>query len=86
MVLLCSYNVYKWLVGHFFLEKIGRNVSTVRTVLHELAPALFIWEPYAGIVDTLPDYCLVGRRVWRYHDPIICVHIVETHLPDRVAR
>ena len=61
-------------------------MSTVCMVLDELAPTLFISEPYAGIVDTLPDYCLVGRRVWRYHDPIICVHIVETHLPDRVAR
>lgn len=51
-----------------------------------LAPAHFICEPYSGIVDAFTEDCLDGRRVWPYRVPMICVHIVKTHLPDRVAR
>ncbi|KAK1393053.1 hypothetical protein POM88_012109 [Heracleum sosnowskyi] len=77
----------QWLVGHSFLEKAGRNISVTRTVLDELAAPHFIWEPYStDVIYSLPPYCLAGRDLWRYRGPMICVFIVETHLPDRVAR
>ena len=83
---LKSYNVYRWLVGHSYVQSDARTVSSARMTLDELSPAQFIWEPYAGILDRLPDYCLAGRPLWRYRGPLICVYIVEPHQPDRVAR
>ena len=74
-----SYNVYRWLVGHSYVDSDARTVSSARTALDELSPAQFIWEPYAGILDRLPDYCLAGRPLWRYRGPLICVYIVEPH-------
>ena len=69
------------------MEKAGRTLSSTRTILDGIASAHFIWEPYStDILDGLPEYCVAGRRIWRYRGPIICVFIVETHLPDRVAR
>ncbi|XP_063950114.1 serine/threonine-protein phosphatase 7 long form homolog [Daucus carota subsp. sativus] len=76
----------RWLVGHSYLECDGRTVGTARMALDGLAPGQFIWEPYVGIIDTLPDYCLAGRPLWRYRGPMVCVYIVEPHQPDRVAR
>nr|XP_017248603.1 PREDICTED: serine/threonine-protein phosphatase 7 long form homolog [Daucus carota subsp. sativus] len=76
----------RWLVGHSFVESDGSTVTTSRAALDALAPHEFIWEPYAGILDTLPDYCLAGRHLWRFRGPMICVYIVEPHQPDRVAR
>ncbi|KAH0776782.1 hypothetical protein KY290_008193 [Solanum tuberosum] len=47
----------------------------------------FIWEPYsANLIESLPDYCHVGRDIWRARVPIFCSDVVEVHLPDRVMR
>ncbi|XP_074342534.1 serine/threonine-protein phosphatase 7 long form homolog [Apium graveolens] len=46
----------------------------------------FKWEPYSDIIDDLPAYYLTGRHIWRYRGPLLCIFIVETHVPDRVAR
>ncbi|KAL8098799.1 hypothetical protein AgCh_031500 [Apium graveolens] len=77
----------RWLVSLSFKEMVGRTLSIYRTVLDGLAPSNFIWQPYStDIIDSLPPYCLVGRHIWRYRGPILCIFIVETHAPDRVAR
>nr|XP_025888003.1 protein MAIN-LIKE 1-like [Solanum lycopersicum] len=47
----------------------------------------FIWEPYSSdIIESLPEYCRVGRDIWRARVPIFCWDVVEVHLPDRVMR
>lgn len=77
----------EWLVRHSFTEKNGRTVAVYRVVLDGLGPSHFIWEPYTrDAIDTLPAYCLSGRDIWRYRVPLICIFIVEPHLPDRVLR
>ncbi|KAK1379315.1 hypothetical protein POM88_026059 [Heracleum sosnowskyi] len=79
--------VPRWLVGHSFADKAGRTVSVTRTVLDQLATSHFIWEPYSrDVIDGLLAYCLTDQHIWRYHGPMICVFIVEPHMPDRVAR
>ncbi|KAK1380508.1 hypothetical protein POM88_027252 [Heracleum sosnowskyi] len=79
--------VERWIVSHSFLEKTGRTLSVFRVVLDELAPSHFIWMPYStDVIDTLPPYCLIGRHVWRYRGPMICIFIVEPHMVDRVSR
>ena len=46
-----------------------------------------IWEPYSNeIIQLLPAYCLQGRDIWRSVVPLICIHIVEWHYPNRVLR
>ncbi|KAK1369701.1 hypothetical protein POM88_035793 [Heracleum sosnowskyi] len=74
----------RWLVGHSFADKAGRTVSVTRTVLDQLATSHFIWEPYSrDVIDGLPAYCLTNQHIWRYRGPMICVFIVEPHMPDR---
>ncbi|KAG5619876.1 hypothetical protein H5410_005094, partial [Solanum commersonii] len=31
----------------------------------------------------LPDYCRIGRDIWRVRDPIFCWDVIEVHLSDR---
>ena len=46
-----------------------------------------IWEPYTqDIIQQLPAYCLQGRDIWRSIVPLICIHIIEMHYPNRVLR
>ena len=46
-----------------------------------------IWEPYTeDVIQQLPAYCLQGRDIWRSIVPLICIHIVEWHYPNRVLR
>ncbi|WMV13712.1 hypothetical protein MTR67_007097 [Solanum verrucosum] len=47
----------------------------------------FIWEPYSDdLIERLPDYCRIGRDIWRVRDPIFCWDVIEVHLSDRVMR
>ncbi|KAK4734607.1 hypothetical protein R3W88_008868 [Solanum pinnatisectum] len=47
----------------------------------------FIWEPYSDdLIESLPDYCRIGRDIWRIRAPIFCWDVVEVHLPDRAMR
>ncbi|KAH0737538.1 hypothetical protein KY290_036243 [Solanum tuberosum] len=60
------------------------HFSWTNTTKHVLR---FIWEPYsADLIESLPDYCRVGRDIWRARVPIFCWDVVEVHLPDRVMR
>lgn len=45
-----------------------------------------IWEPYLDVIDTLPEYCRVGRDLWLARVPLIYFSIAECHYPDRVLR
>uniref|UniRef100_A0A2N9ESY5 Aminotransferase-like plant mobile domain-containing protein n=1 Tax=Fagus sylvatica TaxID=28930 RepID=A0A2N9ESY5_FAGSY len=69
--------------------KCQKNVSTHvllndRSVLGMQHPDEIVWQPY--INADLPDYCLQGREIWRTVAPLICLHIVEMHCPNRVLR
>ncbi|XP_057952407.1 uncharacterized protein LOC131146679 [Malania oleifera] len=47
----------------------------------------FVWAPYTDdIVADLPPGYAVGSDLWVARVPLICFHIVEWHLPDRVMR
>ena len=45
-----------------------------------------IWEPYKGVMDTLPNFCTSGQDIWQTMSLLICFHIGEWHLPNRVIR
>ncbi|XP_059306250.1 protein MAIN-LIKE 1-like [Lycium ferocissimum] len=47
---------------------------------------LFIWTPYAVILDGLPAFCRPGQGVWRSRCPLIHLDIVEDHMPEHVLR
>ncbi|OAY76021.1 Serine/threonine-protein phosphatase [Ananas comosus] len=43
--------------------------------------------PYTeDVLIGLPAFCLEGSAIWRSRTSLICYHIVELHLPDRVLR
>ncbi|KAK4718252.1 hypothetical protein R3W88_016590 [Solanum pinnatisectum] len=47
----------------------------------------FIWEPYPDeLIESLLDYCCIGRDIQRVRAPIFCWDVVEVHLPGRVMR
>ncbi|XP_059285764.1 protein MAIN-LIKE 2-like [Lycium ferocissimum] len=51
---------------------------------HMTDDALFIWTPYAVILDSLSDFCRAGQGVWRSWCPLIHLDIVEDYMPERV--
>lgn len=46
----------------------------------------FLWQPYTDLVDSIPEYCMIGSAIWRATVPLICFDVVEWHFPDRVLR
>ena len=47
----------------------------------------FIWTPYTDeVIQSLSPVYIAGSDLWRARVPLICWHIVEHHLPDRVLR
>ncbi|OAY72219.1 Serine/threonine-protein phosphatase [Ananas comosus] len=45
------------------------------------------WRPYTdAVIDVLPAFCVQDSAVWRSRTTLICFHIVELHVPDRVLR
>jgi len=77
----------------------GREVCmTIMTILYNFnfysimlndAFFQFVWQPYdndAAVAARIPDYCLHNSSVWRSSCPLLCMHIVEWHHPDRVLR
>ncbi|XP_057956816.1 serine/threonine-protein phosphatase 7 long form homolog [Malania oleifera] len=47
----------------------------------------FIWMPYTDeILADMPPAYADGRDLWVARVPLICFHIIEWYLPDRVMR
>lgn len=45
------------------------------------------WCPYTiNVPNELPDICLAGDILWRERVYIICIDVIEWHLPNRVMR
>ncbi|XP_028061490.1 serine/threonine-protein phosphatase 7 long form homolog [Camellia sinensis] len=61
-------------------------VVVYRDQLDRMIDGEFIWQPYADVLHTLPDYCRLGEDIWMARVPLICYDVVEWHLPDRVLR
>ncbi|XP_059306322.1 serine/threonine-protein phosphatase 7 long form homolog [Lycium ferocissimum] len=74
--------------AHFSWTKTTQYVLKVfRDALDSMTEDQFIWEPYSDeLIESLPDYCRVGRNIWRARVTIFCWDVVEVHLPDRVMR
>uniref|UniRef100_M0ZJ12 Serine/threonine-protein phosphatase 7 long form homolog n=1 Tax=Solanum tuberosum TaxID=4113 RepID=M0ZJ12_SOLTU len=74
--------------AHFSWTNTTKHVLKVfRDALDSMTEDQFIWEPYSDdLIENLPDYCRIGRDIWRVRAPIFCWDVVEVHLPDRVMR
>lgn len=76
----------RWDVG-FKLEKVGMHVLVVyRDMLDCMKDDQFVWQPYADVINILPEYCISGHQIWQTVSPLICFDVVELHYPDRVLR
>ncbi|CAL5356386.1 unnamed protein product [Camellia sinensis] len=67
----------RWRVdmGH---EVVSTHVVIVyRDQLDQMIEGEFIWQPYAGVLSTLPDYCRLGEKIWMARVPLICFDVVE---------
>ncbi|KAK4728711.1 hypothetical protein R3W88_021699 [Solanum pinnatisectum] len=70
-----------------FLPLLQHVLKVFRDVLDFMTEDHFIWKPYLDdLIESLPDYCRIGRDIWRVRAPIFCWDVVEVHLPDRVMR
>ncbi|KAK4731315.1 hypothetical protein R3W88_024303 [Solanum pinnatisectum] len=70
-------HVSRWF-AHFSWTNTTKHVLRVfRDALDSMTEDQFIWEPYsADLIESLLDYCRVGRDIWR----------ARVHFPDRVMR
>ncbi|XP_020081223.1 serine/threonine-protein phosphatase 7 long form homolog [Ananas comosus] len=63
------------------------DIEFYRDKLDQYRESQVTWMPYTeDVLIGLPAFCLEGSTIWRSRTSLICFHIVELHLPDRVLR
>ncbi|KAJ7968770.1 Serine/threonine-protein phosphatase 7 long form-like [Quillaja saponaria] len=71
----------------FIVKEISPHaVHWYRQQLDMMSPHQFICMPYNTdrVIALIPAYCFRGRHIWGAKVPLICFHIVEYHMVDRV--
>uniref|UniRef100_A0A3Q7F0A0 Aminotransferase-like plant mobile domain-containing protein n=1 Tax=Solanum lycopersicum TaxID=4081 RepID=A0A3Q7F0A0_SOLLC len=77
----------RWYAHFSWTDTTKHVLRVLRDALDSMTEDQFIWEPYSSdIIESLPEYCRVGRDIWRARVPIFCWDVVEVYLPDRVMR
>uniref|UniRef100_M1CP41 Serine/threonine-protein phosphatase 7 long form homolog n=1 Tax=Solanum tuberosum TaxID=4113 RepID=M1CP41_SOLTU len=77
----------RWFARFSWTDTTKHVLKVFRDALDSMTEDQFIWEPYSDeLIESLPDYCRIGRDIWRVRAPIFCWDVVEVHLPDRVMR
>ncbi|XP_060209365.1 serine/threonine-protein phosphatase 7 long form homolog [Lycium barbarum] len=77
----------RWFAHFSWTDTTQYVLKVFRDALDSMTEDQFIWEPYSDeLIESLPDYCRVGRNIWRARVTIFCWDVVEVHLPDRVMR
>ncbi|KAK4708301.1 hypothetical protein R3W88_029226 [Solanum pinnatisectum] len=77
----------RWFAHFSWTDTTKHMLKVFRDALDSMTEDQFIWEPYSDdLIESLPDYCRIGRDIWRVRAPIFCWDVVEVHLPDRVMR
>ncbi|XP_065621485.1 leucine-rich repeat extensin-like protein 5 [Quercus suber] len=51
-----------------------------------MLPGQVVWQPYEAELENLPPWCVAGRAVWTATVPLVCFHLIEKHILDRVVR
>lgn len=78
--------MYRWDFSLSFTHAPTHVLTTYRSILAGLRSGDFIWQPYNDVINNLPNDCISGQALWRYHGWLVCWNIVEPHPIDRVAR
>ncbi|KAH0656021.1 hypothetical protein KY285_030903 [Solanum tuberosum] len=77
----------RWFAHFSWTDTTKHMLRVFRDALDSMTEDQFIWELYSSdIIESLPEYCRVGRDIWHARVPIFCWDVVEVHLPDRVMR
>ncbi|KAL3370379.1 hypothetical protein AABB24_007421 [Solanum stoloniferum] len=77
----------RWFARFSWTDTTKHVLKVFRDALDSMTEDQFIWEPYSDeLIESLPDYCRIGRDIWCVRAPIFCWDVVEVHLPDRVMR
>ncbi|KAH0765353.1 hypothetical protein KY285_001224 [Solanum tuberosum] len=77
----------RWFARFSWTDTTKHVLKVFRDAFDSMTEDQFIWEPYSDeLIESLPDYCRIGRDIWRVRAPIFCWDVVEVYLPDRVMR
>ncbi|KAH0675264.1 hypothetical protein KY285_023065 [Solanum tuberosum] len=77
----------RWFAHLSWTNTTKHVLRVYRDALDSMTEDQFIWEPYSvDLIESLPNYCCVGRDIWRARVPIFCWDVMNVHLPDRVMR
>ncbi|XP_049381485.1 serine/threonine-protein phosphatase 7 long form homolog [Solanum stenotomum] len=77
----------RWFAHFSWTDTTKHVLKVFRDALDSMTEDQFIWEPYSDdLIENLPDYCRIGRDIWRVRAPIFCWDVVEVHLPDQAMR
>ncbi|KAK9110096.1 hypothetical protein Sjap_018156 [Stephania japonica] len=77
---------YRWIVAFSVTRTATHVISSFRDALDTQRENAVEWQPYADVIESLPQLCTQGYGSWRSTCPLICFHIVEWHRPERVMR
>ncbi|KAK6803758.1 hypothetical protein RDI58_001542 [Solanum bulbocastanum] len=74
----------RWFAHFNWTDTTKHVLKVFRDALDSMTDDQFIWEPYSDdLIESLPDYCRIGRDIWHVRAPIFCWDVIEVHLPDR---
>ncbi|KAK4710158.1 hypothetical protein R3W88_004671 [Solanum pinnatisectum] len=77
----------RWFAHFSWTDTTKQVLKVFRDALDSMTEDQFLWQPYSDdLIESFPDYCRIGRDIWRVRAPIFCWDVVEVHLPDRVMR
>ncbi|XP_020254351.1 serine/threonine-protein phosphatase 7 long form homolog [Asparagus officinalis] len=76
----------RWNVEKCYDETPARQLDFYRNELDRMKIFQMEWESYTQFLPQLPPICTEYQVVWRARVPLICLEIVEMHVPDRVLR
>ncbi|KAH0781282.1 hypothetical protein KY290_000880 [Solanum tuberosum] len=70
----------RWFAHFSWTDTTKHVLKAFRDALDSMTEDQFIWEPYSDdLIENIPDYCRIGRDIWRVRAPIFCWDVVETH-------
>ncbi|CAI9099132.1 OLC1v1035903C1 [Oldenlandia corymbosa var. corymbosa] len=83
---MVNYDEHRWECWYTYGDVPRSSLPPFRDQLTSLRIEDFWWQPYAKVLDRLPDFCKQGQAIWTTRCWMFCWAIREPHESGRVVR